>query len=115
MKTPEWLQPALYGFGAGAVALSIVGFTAFGWVTGGTATAQADSASKTAVLAALTPVCLERARLDPEGESTIAKILQASSTQRRNLLMETGWATMPGEARPNRELADACHRALSTI
>lgn len=115
MKSPEWMQPALYGAGAGAIAIAVVGFTALGWVTGGTAEARASASSKAAVLAALTPVCLERARLDPDGDEQIAKISAASSSQRRNLLMETGWATMPGESRPNRDLADACQRALSTV
>ncbi len=115
MTRPEWLQPALYGFGTGAIALAIVGFTALGWVSGSTAQAQAETASRSAVLAAMTPVCLERAKIDPDGASRIAAIMEASNAQRRNLVMETGWATIPGESRPNRQLADACQRALSEI
>ena len=33
MQIPTWVKPAVYGAGAGAVALAIIGFTWGGWVT----------------------------------------------------------------------------------
>ena len=110
MKTPEWVQPGLYGAAAGAIALAIVGFTWGGWVTGGTAEAKSRSDSKAAVLAALTPVCLEQARLDPEADAKLALLKEAKGNKRRDLVMEVGWATLPGAEAPDRDLADACQK-----
>jgi hypothetical protein len=66
MTFPEWLKPGLLGAACGAAALAVVGFSWAGWTTETTAAAQAESHARSAVTAALAPVCLERSRADPE-------------------------------------------------
>jgi hypothetical protein len=51
---------SLWGAVAGAAALAVVGFTWGGWVTGGQAEAMTLKRSEAAVVAALTPICIER-------------------------------------------------------
>ena len=73
MKFPEWLKPALYGAVAGAVAISIAGFSWGGWVTGSSAREMAADQAKLEVVAALVPVCVEQSRLDPNVIATLAE------------------------------------------
>ena len=113
MKTQEWLKPGLYGAVAGAVAATIVGFAWGGWVTGGTADKMASDVARLEVVAALVPICVEQSNQDPKVVETMAQLKDASSYQRSNLLMETGWATMPGSTDPNRQVAAACMAALA--
>ena len=69
MKFPEWLKPALYGAVAGAVAISIAGFSWGGWVTGSSAREMAADQASLEVVAALVPVCVEQSRLGSERHS----------------------------------------------
>lgn len=112
MNTPEWLKPGIYGALIGAVFVGIVGFTWGGWVTGSSANKMAMSMAHDDVISALVPVCVDMSRSDAGRASKIATIEEASSYQKRNALMETGWATVPGAEEPNRDLAQACVAAL---
>jgi len=61
-ETKAAVQPVLWGAAAGAIALAIVGFNWGGWVTAGAAETLANSRAATAVVAALTPICVEKFR-----------------------------------------------------
>ena len=113
MNTPEWLKPGLQGAALGAIALAVVGFSWGGWVTGGTAKQMASDQARLEVVAALVPICLEKSSQDPQVMATLAELKGASSYQRSDLLMKTGWATMPGSSDPNRLVARACMDKLA--
>ena len=113
MQTPTWTKPALYGAAAGAIVLAAYGFGWAGWMTAGEAEQLADSRADSAVVEALAPICVEQARQDPEIASMLAGVGAARSYERGKMLMETGWATMPGAAEPDRDVANACWNALS--
>lgn len=113
MKTPEWLQPALIGAATGAVVLAVVGFSWGGWMTGSKARDMADDQAHAEVVAALVPVCLEQSKQDPKAAETLAELKGTSSYQRSDLLMKTGWATMPGSEEPDRSVAQACMDKLA--
>jgi hypothetical protein len=112
MNTPEWLKPGIYGALTGAAFVAIVGFTWGGWVTGGTANNRAIAMSRDDVVASMVPVCLDMARSDPAQADKLATIQAASTYQRRDALVATGWATMPGADAPDRDIAQACLAAL---
>jgi alpha/beta superfamily hydrolase len=112
MNMPTWLTPALYGAGAGAIALAIVGFTWGGWVTGSAALKMANDASGIAVATSLTPYCLERSRSDPNSTALLAELKAANGFNRRGIVEKAGWATPLGSEQPDRALALACERAL---
>lgn len=114
MNAPEWLQPGLYGAAAGAVALAVIGFSWGGWVTGGTAAEMAEDQARQEVVAALVPICLEQSQQDPRLTETLAQLEEATSYKRSDMLMEAGWATMPGSADPNRAVASACMEKLAS-
>jgi len=108
MKTPTWFKPGIYGAIIGAALVAVVGFTWGGWVTGGTANDMATSMARDDVVAAMVPVCLDMARTDPERMAKLTTIKAAETYQRRNALMDAGWATMPGSDAPDQDIAKAC-------
>ena len=113
MKRPEWLKPGLLGATAGAAALLIVGFSWGGWVTGGKAEKMARDLAKSEVVAALVPICIEQARQDPDAEQRLASLRDARGNKRRDIVIDAGWATLPGRDAPDRTLATACMERLS--
>ena len=113
MKTPEWLKPGIYGAVAGGAALAIGGFAWGGWVTGGTAEQLAGKQAKLEVIAALVPICMEQYNQDPQAGDTLATLKSTSSYKRVDLVMQTGWATMPGSSDPSRDVARACVQELA--
>ncbi|MDA1059734.1 MAG: hypothetical protein O3C65_13710 [Proteobacteria bacterium] len=113
MKSPEWLKPAIFGGVVGAVALAIVGFAWGGWVTGGSSERIAAIHAEMEVVAALLPICIQQSEQDPQVVDTLAKLKSAGRFQRGDLLMEAGWATIPGTTEPNRAVANACVDQLS--
>lgn len=112
MKTPEWLKPGIYGGIIGGIAVAVIGFGWAGWSTAGGANRLAQTVATEQTVAALVPVCLAMSAADPERVSKIATIQQATTSRRRDALIATGWATMPGSDAPNRDLATACVAAL---
>ena len=112
MTTPEWLKPGIYGAVLGAAFIGIVGFSWGGWMTGGNANKMANEMAQDEVIAALVPFCLDMSRTDNERIAKLATIRDASTFKRRDALMATGWATMPGADAPNRDLAQACMEGL---
>ncbi|MDU8912971.1 hypothetical protein [Aestuariicoccus sp. MJ-SS9] len=112
MNTPEWIKPGINGAVIGAAVVGIVGFTWGGWVTGGTAHERAMAMAHDDVVAAMVPVCLDMARTDPDRAAKLVTIRGASTFQRRDALMEAGWATVPGAEAADRDIAQACLASL---
>jgi hypothetical protein len=112
-ETKAAMKPALWGAAAGAVALAIVGFGWGGWVTGGTAEALAKNNAATAVVAALTPICVEKFRQATDASANLAEMKKATYAWDQSKFVEKGgWATMPGSAEPNSAVAKACAESL---
>ena len=108
MQTPEWLKPALYGAACGAIAVAVAGFSWGGWVTGSTARQLAADQSRTDVVSALSLICVDQSKRDPQLVERVAALKAASSWTRSDLVMKNGWATMPGTTECNRQVASAC-------
>ena len=113
MKTPEWLSPGLYGAACGAIVLAVVGFNWGGWVTGGTAKQMAADQARTDVAAALSLICVEQSKRDPQMVEKIAAMKAASSWTRGDMVIKNGWATMPGGTEASRLVANACADKVS--
>jgi pimeloyl-ACP methyl ester carboxylesterase len=114
MLISEKLKAGLIGATIGAVALAVVGFSWGGWTTAATARERSASAAQREVVAAMVPMCLERAQQDPQAVQTLAELRDSPAFERRNKLMATGWATMPGAESPDRALAVACLEQLAS-
>lgn len=113
MTSPEWLKPALVGAVIGAASLAIFGFGWGGWMTSGKAHIVADDLARAEVVAALVPICLEQAKQDPKAAEILAKLKDADTYKRNEMLMNTGWATMPGSTDADRVVAGLCMDKLA--
>jgi hypothetical protein len=114
LEMPKWTEPALFGAGAGAIALAIIGFNWGGWVTGGTVSKISEKSSILAVGEALTPYCVAASKADPLSADVMAKLATASSYQKRAIIENAGWATPLGADKPNRALAESCLLSLDS-
>lgn len=94
---------------AAVVVTLIVGFSLGGWVTSGTARAMADEA----VVQRLATVCVAQFDLNPAKDQNLAELKATSSWQRRTYIETAGWATMPGEEKPDSKVAAACAALLT--
>lgn len=88
MKVPEWVKPVVWGAIGGAVAAMIIGFVWGGWVTGGRAHDMQAASAETAVVQALTPVCVAKAEQEPD---QLVLLKEESSWKRDGFVIEAGW------------------------
>jgi hypothetical protein len=103
----------LQGIAIGAVAAMAIGFSWGGWVTGGTATKLANEQADTAVVAALTPICVEKFLHNSDATANLAALKKISSTwEQGDFLEKGGWATRPGATSSDYQLARACAEKL---
>ncbi len=101
-----------FGIAIGIVVWWILGFTVFGWVTGGTAQERIDKA----VLPIAAEICANNFKADPDFEKHLAALKKEESWQRDNYIEEKGkWAVMAGDDAPKYGVADACVEKLSDL
>jgi hypothetical protein len=98
---------------ASVVMTMIVGFTWGGWVTGGTARAMAVTMGEAAVVKRLAPICVVQFNKEPEKDRKLKEMNEISEWQRSHYVQNHGWATMPGEAEADREVARECARLIT--
>ena len=92
-----------------AFALFGIGFGMGGWVLGDTAQDRA----RTAVVERLTPICFAQFKQDPT-KNQKAKALQKLDYGKRGAYVENqGWATMPGENKPDSAVAEKCGELIT--
>lgn len=115
MNIPVETKPALWGFAAGAAALALIGFNWGGWMTGGKAEAVATTRAETAVVAALSPVCVANFRRGPEVSSNLAALKKLDSWAQGEFIEKGGWATVVDTPPANQQssVARACAEALA--
>jgi hypothetical protein len=65
-----------------------------------------------AVVAALVPICIEQSNQDPQFAEQIRRLKNAQSYMQRDIVIEIGWATMPGASEPDHRVASACGKKL---
>jgi hypothetical protein len=118
MEMPEMLQgdaPArlLQGATAGALATIVIGFAWGGWTLGGTVTKMVDEASKSAVTAALAPICVDKFQRTSNANENLAVLRKTALYEQGSYVEKGGWATLPGSDGSNYGVAQACARMLS--
>jgi alpha/beta superfamily hydrolase len=91
----------------------VIGFSWGGWMTGGAAIKLADERANTAVVAALTPICVEKFLQNSDAKANLA-VLQKISTswEQGDYLQKGGWVTQPGGTSSDYHLARACAEKL---
>jgi hypothetical protein len=84
-----------------------------GWVTGGTANKVATDRADSAVLAALTPICVEKFPQNRDAKANLAALQKISTGfERGDYLEKGGWAKLPGADSSDYHLARACAEKL---
>ena len=114
-ETKATARSVLWGAAAGAIALAIVGFSWGGWMTGGAAETLATNRAATAVVVALTPICVDRFRQAADASANLVEMKKATYAWDQSKFVEKGgWATMPGSTAPNSAVAKACAESLGS-
>ena len=100
----EKIKLGLATAGLAAFATFGIGFGSIGWVFGGTALERAE----TAVVERLTPICVEQYKRDPAKDLKIVSLKKLPYEKRGAYVASQGWATMPGEKKPDSVVAEKC-------
>ena len=108
MKAHPSLKPALWGAVAGAVAISVVGFSQFGWMLGSTAERMATDRAESAVVSVLAPICVDKFQQQANSAARLIEFKNSASWDQRSLIEKGGWATTPGTGKMNSAVATAC-------
>jgi len=115
MKINSSLKPGIREAVVGAAAISVIGFSHFGWTLGSTAERMANERAQTAVVAALAPICVEKFQQQADAPAKLAAFNKVSTSwDRRSIIEKGGWATMPGSDTPNSAVASACAERLGS-
>src|ERR1700756_3787588 len=114
MKRYRSLKPGIWGAVIGAIGISVIGFSSLGWTLGSTAERMAKEQAQTAVVAVLTPICVEKFQHQPDAATKLIEFKKVSSWDRRSFIEKGGWATMPGTDAPNSAVVAACAERLGS-
>jgi hypothetical protein len=115
MKAHASLKPALWGAVAGAVAISVIGFSSMGWTLGSTAERMASDRAESAVVSVLAPICVEKFQQQANSTAKLIEFKKAASWDQRALIEKGGWATTPGTEKINSAVASACVDKLGRL
>ncbi len=123
MKAPSFLSPYIdgdsptrlfQGLAVGVIGTLIIGFGWGGWNTGGTVDEKVEAATLTAMVAALAPICADKfERAAKSDNDLIVKLTAVDSWSRNDHLLKAGYATFPGGAEPNNDVAEGCATLLT--
>jgi hypothetical protein len=113
MKAYPGLKPGIWGVVIGAAAISVLGFSSFGWTLGSTAERMAQERGQTAVVAVLAPICVEKFQHQADASAKLVEFNKVPSWDRRSIIEKGGWATMPGNDVPNSAVVTACAERLA--
>jgi hypothetical protein len=100
---------------ASIVLTMIIGFAWGGWVTGGTAKSLAETMADDAVVKRLAPMCVVQFKQAPGKDQKLKDLEKTDTWQRSEYVEKQGWATMPGEEKPDSKVAAECARLLMLI
>ena len=104
----EKIKYSLAGALGGAIVLIIAGFGLGGWVTSSTALQMAEETAEEAVTERLAPICVAQFNQDLDRDQWLNKLKELSSSDQKLYLEKQGWATMPGEEKPDDSVIEEC-------
>jgi hypothetical protein len=112
MRVPQWIKPGVWGVVIGAVAMMIIGFAWWGWTLSSTAEHMATERANAAVVALLTPLCVESFMQQPDATTKLTEFHQTTAWRQTEFIEKGGWATASGSATPHSTVAKACAAQL---
>lgn len=105
----EKIKMVLWGASLGAFVLFGIGFGMSGWVLGGTSQARVE----TAVIDRLAHICVAQSRQDPLNAKKVKAFQKLAYDKRGKFVESQGWATMPGDPKPDSAVAETCGERIS--
>lgn len=109
------VAPAVWGAVGGAVAISVIGFSQFGWMLGSTAERIATARAQMAVVAVLAPICVEKFQHQADASVKLAEFTRAPSWDQRTIIEKGGWAAIVGSETANSAVVTACAEKLARL
>jgi len=97
-----------------AVLTMIVGFSWGGWVTGGTATKQAEAAGDEAAAQLAANICVHRFLAAPDASAQLAELKKSDTWKRDTFVEEGGWVTFATMKKPVNGAAELCAEQLAS-
>ena len=111
----ESLTRLLQGAAAGCAITLVVGFGWGGWQLHSKAQKMAQDSASSAVVAVLAPICADKFQRAADSKATLVALKATDSWKQDTFVEKGGWATFPGNAEPNRNVAEACAKMLSEL
>src|SRR5260370_36999820 len=109
MKRYPSLKPGIWGAVIGAAAISVIGFSSFGWTLGSTAERMAKEQAQNAVVAVLAPICVEKFQRQADAATKLVEFKKVSSSwHRRSIIQKRAWAAMAGTHDSSAARGTAC-------
>ena len=105
----EKIKNYLVGATLGAFALFGVGFGMSGWVLEGTAQERTEAA----VVERLALICVAQFKQDPTKDKKIKALQKLEYSKQGKFVENQGWATMPGEKKPDSAVAKKCGELIT--
>jgi hypothetical protein len=120
MPLPSILQDHSFkrlvqGAAVGAVVTMIIGFNWGGWSIESTVAKRADEASKSAVVAVLAPICVDKFQHSSDAVNNFVELKKVSAYMQGSFVEKGGWATTPGNDKANSAVAQACASMLGNL
>ena len=110
-ETKLTLKSGAWGIVIGAILCAFVGFKFGGWYSTGQAQNLARTTANTAVVQALTPVCVDKFMRAADAQVSLAALKAIDSSWSRTEAIQKA-ITVPGVKELDRDLADSCADAL---
>jgi hypothetical protein len=120
MPLPSMLQGdsltrLLQGAAVGAIATMFIGFGWGGWSLESTAAKRVDDATRTTLVTALAPICVDKFQQTVGSAGKLVELKKVASYQQGTFIENGGWATMPGNDKANSAVAQACANLLDKL
>jgi len=117
MECPEMLkgdsltriiQGCVFGF----IATAFIGFNYGGWTLEANAEKMATEKVQTAIITALSPICVEKFQAAADAKENMVKLKATESWKQDKFIEQGGWATFAGADKANASVASSCAKAL---
>ncbi len=106
------LTRLLQGTAFGVALTLILGFGLGGWQLHSKAQKLATDTARSAVVVALTPICVDKFQRGADAVAELVKLKAADSWKQDRFIADGGWATFSGSSTPNYAVAEACAKDL---
>ena len=111
LESAAKVKYGIWGLIGGAVVAMILGFGWGGWTTASSAQAMTDKA----VVASQAAICVAQFVKQPQHDKKLEEFSAVSTWTRGDFIEKGGWDRMPGQAKADSAVAEACAEGLARL